>query len=717
MTLTDRIAQCNQWQIDGVTTPEALEEARLVAEAAREQSDQLTAVRGVLVFATLLFVATRHAESRTVCAEALELASGLDHPSRVEALILMARIEQGASLDRSLALIEEAFAVTNRIGTKPLPGLLLHAGEIYAYAARYHEAMALLRRAEHAFDVQNSPRGRLSALNRITNLLIETGDHEAALEHGLEALDIANAEGHIYLQGQLKKRIAYALTALGRFAEAFSFGRDALGLAQTVNNVIQIADCHGTLGDILLRVGDHRGALTEFSIAFGLYQQKGTKKGEGVALAAIGRAYAAAGDDEQARDALERSVSLLSAVSHHSLVLFATLDLVAVLLRLQEIDRAEQQLNDAIKEIQPEDLRPDVLDALGACARAKGNAETAERFVRRASMLRRRERATDDAILDRFRDHVRNAQQAAMPRIEDLLAENRGQNMESVSPLTAHRAPLTDPVTPLTAHRAQLADPVAPHAAHRVRTFGAFEVVIDGEVVSTERWKRKKARDVFKYLIARYRTAVTADEIITALWGEDAEIEACLPTLQNATSAIRTALEPGLKPRQSSQYLSFRDGAYILDLGRQAVVDLESFKYTIHAAHAASEPDERMRLLIAATDLVHGDFLPDDKYEPWTAPIRDAMKSLCIEALTELAERSFERGDHAAGVTAAHRVLEMDDTYEEVYEVVLQNLTAEGRLADAERIYEQCRRAFQREYGTEPPAWLAAYVREGASRR
>lgn len=681
MELQERIERCHQWILDGSVTDEMLREAEDVAAAARSHHDQEVRARAVMMDAGMRFVAGR--DALATARDAVEAARGLQRPIEVETLILLARVIQHRSLPEALSNIDQAMSVCKTMGVAPLPILLLRAGEIYGNAARYHEALALLRRAEYAFELQNNARGRLSVLNRMTTLLGTIGDYGAAIEYGFEALEIAEAEDHVYLTSLLKKNLAYCLSRVGRFGEAFTMARAAISLAQQTGSSMQVADGHGTLGDILLTVGDHAGALAEFTLAYEIYTQRNSPKGEGLSLSAIARTYAASGDDAQARNIFVQALELLRDGGQSTLVVSTTIDYVNLLVRAGEIDAAEVALDGATADLQPEDMPAAVFDARAAIAAARGDAEQASRLTRRAAILHRRGAAVDTTS-------------AAAPAIVDA------------------RPPLPSFVSTT---RTAVATPVyatppdeVTKTPVQVRTFGVFDVVVNGRSVRPDQWKRKKARDVFKYLIARYRTAVTSDEIVMALWGEDVSLEDCLPTLQNATSAIRLALEPDLRPRQASSYLQYRDGAYVLDLGADAHIDLEVFRSTIHAARVADDAADRIRLLRAATDVAKGDLFPDDRFEPWTAPIRDAMKHLCIEALTELAELSFERKDTQGAMEAARRVLEMDDTYEDVYEILLEHFSKDGRTSDVERIYEQCRKAFQREYGSEPPAWLRSYV-------
>jgi two-component SAPR family response regulator len=175
-----------------------------------------------------------------------------------------------------------------------------------------------------------------------------------------------------------------------------------------------------------------------------------------------------------------------------------------------------------------------------------------------------------------------------------------------------------------------------------------------------EEWKRKKARDVFKYLVTRHRRSVNVDEIVMHVWGEDVDVERCLPTLQNAVSSIRTALEPGLKPRQNSRYILFRDGSYTLDLGPDAVVDLHDYTATATAALSITDPQLRLDALSAIADAYTGDFLPDDTYDDWTDFTRITTRELAIEVLNQLAAVQFSLDMGSAARITMQRLAALD---------------------------------------------------------
>jgi DNA-binding SARP family transcriptional activator len=194
----------------------------------------------------------------------------------------------------------------------------------------------------------------------------------------------------------------------------------------------------------------------------------------------------------------------------------------------------------------------------------------------------------------------------------------------------------------------------------KVTTLGSFRVERGGAEITMEEWRRKKARDVFKYLVTRHRRSVSVDEIVMYVWGEDVDVERCLPTLQNAVSAIRTALEPELKPRQNSRYILFRDGSYLLDLGPDAIVDLHDYTAMATAALSVVDPQQRLEALRVAADSYTGDFLPGDTYDDWTDFTRITTRELAIEVLNQLAAVQFSMDMGSAARITMQRLAALD---------------------------------------------------------
>lgn len=681
----------------------ALAEA-LVADARTSHDADLLA-RTLHIHCGVLMARGALRDANVVIAEAYDVIRGAKTKREIDILIMYGRTEisQGG-IERSIELLMQAKAVADELGiTERTPRLWLRLGEAYSFAARYDEAYASLRKALDIYERGADSHGCGLTSLRLASMLAMRGDLAPSLEWALEALALGNETNDVVFKINALGLITQTLLRLKRLPEAFDAGRRGLELANQHGIIQHQAELSGSLGDIYLGMSDLDNALRQYAGAYATFDRLQSVVGRAMCLVGFGQVYGAAGDIDRALQVIQQAEDAFCSVAHRAGLERTMMVRAEILAHGSQFERAAEFLDKVPFDLDTSPNRAvEVLALRHAIATGTGDQHAAAKHARELRIAARaahQEQVIDD-LLRRFRSSIDPMPiRPALPSIEEMLA-TVGTSIPS--PV----APASDVVVPPSIS-----------APFKVQCFGAFRVWRSGHELTPEDWKRKKARDVFKYLLTRYQTAVPTEVIVTALWGEDADVEACLPTLQNAMSAIRTALEPDLKPRQPSSYLIFRDGSYTLDLGQGAEIDIVAFRERLEEARAATDDLERRRLLTEATAVYTGEFLPDDRYEDWSAPVRDALKDTCIEALTELSQLCYDTGDMRGGNAAARRVLDMDDTYEEAYEILIGNLAAEGRVNDAERIYEQCKKAFRREYKSDPPAWMRTLLTPPSTRQ
>lgn len=210
----------------------------------------------------------------------------------------------------------------------------------------------------------------------------------------------------------------------------------------------------------------------------------------------------------------------------------------------------------------------------------------------------------------------------------------------------------------------------------KVVTMGQFDVIVDGCTVPTAAWGSKRARTVLKRLVVARGQAVTRDELIDVLWPEDDDIERLGPRLSVQLSAVRRVLRGGIVADRASVRL---------DLDH---VDVDIERWFELADDAA---------IVAAHD---GDFLPDDRYEDWSVPLRGEIQARFGTAIHRLAERS----DAPDAIELWHRALGEDPFDERSHRSLVVTLRAEGRLGEARTAYQSYVAAMD-DLDIPPPSW------------
>jgi DNA-binding SARP family transcriptional activator len=220
-------------------------------------------------------------------------------------------------------------------------------------------------------------------------------------------------------------------------------------------------------------------------------------------------------------------------------------------------------------------------------------------------------------------------------------------------------------------------------AGVRVQALGGFRVQRGGVPVRLEEWQSKKARDLLKVLVSRRGRATPRELLAELLWpGEPPDRVA--NRLSVALSVARTVLDPerALPP---DRYL-VADKATVR-LG-DIPVDVEEFLATAAAGLAAgADPASAAELLAAAEAGYSGDFLEDDPYEDWAAPLREEARAAYLAVARALAARAGAAGEHDLAVRYHLRVLERDPYDEAAHLGLVLTLSAAGRHGEARRRY------------------------------
>jgi pimeloyl-ACP methyl ester carboxylesterase/DNA-binding SARP family transcriptional activator len=191
-------------------------------------------------------------------------------------------------------------------------------------------------------------------------------------------------------------------------------------------------------------------------------------------------------------------------------------------------------------------------------------------------------------------------------------------------------------------------------------TMGWFDVVVDGTSIPTSAWGSKRARTLLKRLVVARGWPVTRDELIELLWPEGGGIDRLGARLSVQLSAVRRILRGGVIADRSSIRL-----------------DLDHVDVDIERWFAQTDDSA----IVAGYD---GEFLPDDRYEDWSTPIRDETRARFGVAARRLAAAS--NADDA--IELWRRVLTQAPYDEDAHRLLVATLRAEGRLSEARTAYQ-----------------------------
>jgi DNA-binding SARP family transcriptional activator len=234
-----------------------------------------------------------------------------------------------------------------------------------------------------------------------------------------------------------------------------------------------------------------------------------------------------------------------------------------------------------------------------------------------------------------------------------------------------------------------------------VQTLGGFRVRLGDAEIPPTAWTREKALHLFQLLVTLRRTRPHREQLIDLLWPE-LDPEAGDRDFRVALNALQNALEPDRQPRSPSAVILRSDRNYSLDPDAFRI-DADLFEGHLAAAHQAAGrgTEERIAHYRSAAALYHGEYLPERRYEDWSASERERLHTLALAGLTRLAELLLPV-DPVETLRMTRRALALDPLWENAYRIEIQAHLASGTRPLALRTYESCRKALMDAYGLEP---------------
>ncbi len=264
------------------------------------------------------------------------------------------------------------------------------------------------------------------------------------------------------------------------------------------------------------------------------------------------------------------------------------------------------------------------------------------------------------------------------------------------------------------------------HPLLRIITLGEFAIErlvpvpseVTGEppryerVARSEWGNRGPAMTLLKVLVCRPNRRATREELIEAIWPDNAAINTA-HTLESAASVLRRhILRSG---EVGSLLLTLRSGGETIFklAGQQRLwVDADAFLSLVsQAMRAECRGQDPLPLLEEAQALARGEFLEDDLYAEWAQPRRHTLGGARHRALFKLIDLYLQDERTGLAEELLFTALEEDPTEEDALCRLMVLLVEQERRQEALQLYQYTEDVLHEEL-TEP----AVYTRELARR-
>lgn len=246
----------------------------------------------------------------------------------------------------------------------------------------------------------------------------------------------------------------------------------------------------------------------------------------------------------------------------------------------------------------------------------------------------------------------------------------------------------------------------------RIRMLGAFTVWRGDYEIRDREWRSSKARQLLQLLLTERGRAVPRERVVEALWPE-MDFEAATNNLRVTVNRLSKALEPDRPEGAPSAYIVQQGDTYAFNTACNHQIDVVEFTDAITEGQRADQRGQRTAVIAAyrrAVQLYGGPYLPDNMYEDWTVVERERLALAFIEAALRLGALLLEEGAIHEAIGLGWRVVEIDQTQEEAYRLLMRAYAALGERSTALRLYARCVDVLQRELSIAPlPETTALY--------
>jgi DNA-binding SARP family transcriptional activator len=238
----------------------------------------------------------------------------------------------------------------------------------------------------------------------------------------------------------------------------------------------------------------------------------------------------------------------------------------------------------------------------------------------------------------------------------------------------------------------------------RVQALGPLRLEAGGQIIDWQRWPRRQAATLFKYLLTHRGKPVHREVLVETLWpGIVPHIG--LARLKVLIHTLRRCLEPHLPPGAVSSFVVTEGECYRLLTGPHLSVDIDRFTALSHEGDRALEeewPEGATRAFEAAASLYRGDYLQEDPYCDWLAPERELLCEQYVMLLMRLASLYAAARNFHAAIACCRKALALDSCRENLHRLLMLCLWEAGQRSEAVRQYQVCREILDRELALPP---------------
>jgi DNA-binding SARP family transcriptional activator len=212
-------------------------------------------------------------------------------------------------------------------------------------------------------------------------------------------------------------------------------------------------------------------------------------------------------------------------------------------------------------------------------------------------------------------------------------------------------------------------------------------------------WKRKKAQELFLYLLLQPNYSCPRDQVVDALFAEsdfDKQANQLYVTIHRLKQVLRDSLD-------CDQAIIVKEGIVKISGHFIEHADVEKYRSLVRVGDQlwVHERELAVELYEQAIQL-YDEIVPDLPYVDWLDQLRAYYAEMQAGTLKKLVQFALDRADYDTAETRCTEWLRMRQAEEEAYQHMIRMLMRQGRTAEATRWYRKLEKVCREELNVKP---------------
>ncbi|MFA5031458.1 MAG: BTAD domain-containing putative transcriptional regulator [bacterium] len=234
-----------------------------------------------------------------------------------------------------------------------------------------------------------------------------------------------------------------------------------------------------------------------------------------------------------------------------------------------------------------------------------------------------------------------------------------------------------------------------------INFFGGLKISRGDGKTEDIKWRTRKAKSLFCYLLANRQESFSPDRLIELFWPEE-KISKGRSNLHYTVSRIRDTIDSLSK--KNVPVIDYKNGCYEINSQYKFQLDFEEFDKLIKEIHELKET-EKEKIAIpkyeSMVGLYNGDFLPE-MYEIWSEEERQYYKEQYLTALGKLASYCLKKRDFEKTLEYSEKVIAADEFNEPAYFMAMRAYSTLKKRKEASILYKKLEKILKQELNIEP---------------